>query len=164
MFLNPRNYFLAHIPLSIPDEGKRQRKQSKKPRRLSVVWSEDQNENLQGIGSLYPKPNWVCSRKYLLKNGGIRTRFTACISPSLVVLPRAKAHKPYGFLNNIGLALISKSLVTTSIKGFEGNPHDSKTTGLLLTQLVSNGRKSAKEEVYDFGGREWSQFVITWKE
>ena len=99
MFLNSSNCLVTHITRNILGEEKRQTKQRENPRRLPVVWSEDRNEDFQGIGSLFPKPNWVCSNKYPRKSVGIRTRCTVSISPSIVVLLRGEAHKPYGFGN-----------------------------------------------------------------
>lgn len=51
--------------------------------------------------------------------------FTACIA-------KGKAYKQYEFGNKIRLFTTSKTLIITSIKAFEGNPHDGKTIGPLL--------------------------------
>ena len=72
--------------------------------------------------------------------------FTSCIA-------KGKAHKQYEFGNKIGLTTTFKTLVITSIKSFEGNPHDSNTIEPLLDQMASNLNYKQKEIVYDRGGK-----------
>lgn len=70
--------------------------------------------------------------------------FTSCIA-------KGKAHKPFEFGNKIGLTTTYKSLIITSIKSFQGNPHDSKTIEPLLEQLQENKLTIPQEIIYDRG-------------
>lgn len=72
--------------------------------------------------------------------------FTACIA-------KGKAHKKDEFGSKIGLTTTFNSLIITSIKSFEGNPHDSKTIEPLLDQMSSNLNYTPKEIIYDRGGK-----------
>jgi len=72
--------------------------------------------------------------------------FTSCIA-------KGKAHKQYEFGNKIGLTTTAHSLVITSIKAFQGNPHDSKTIEPLLDQIEYNFGNCPSEVVYDRGGK-----------
>ena len=49
----------------------------------------------------------------------------------------------------------------TSIKGFGEIPHDSKTIGTLLNQLINNGLQPPKKVVCDRGGKEQKQIGNT---
>jgi IS5 family transposase len=80
--------------------------------------------------------------------------FTACIA-------KGKAHKKYEFGTKIGLTTTFKSLIITSIKSFEGNPHDSKTIEPLLDQMKSTLDFNPKEIVYDRGGKGQKQINDT---
>lgn len=80
--------------------------------------------------------------------------FTACIA-------KGKAHKKYEFGSKIGLTTTFNSLIITSIKSFEGNPHDSKTIEPLLDQMSSNLNYTPKEIIYDRGGKGQKQINET---
>lgn len=72
--------------------------------------------------------------------------FTSCIA-------KGKAHKRFEFGNKIGLTTTFKTLIITSIKAFEGNPHDSKTIEPLIDQMSENQIAKPKEFIYDRGGK-----------
>ncbi len=80
--------------------------------------------------------------------------FTSCIA-------KGKAHKPYEFGNKVGLTVTSKTLIVTSIKAFEGNPHDSKTIEPLIRQMEQNDLPVPKEIVYDRAGKGQKQIGET---
>lgn len=72
--------------------------------------------------------------------------YTACIS-------KGKAHKQYEFGNKVGFLVNPRSLVILAVKGYLGNPHDSKTIEPLLDQTEKNLKYLPQEVVYDRGGR-----------
>ena len=93
-------------------------------------------------------------RKDKNKIYSIHKPFTACIA-------KGKAHRQYEFGNKIGLTVSKKNLIITSIKSFEGNPHDSRTIEPLLDQLKNNNQPLPKEVVYDRGGKGVNQIGAT---
>lgn len=80
--------------------------------------------------------------------------FTTCIA-------KGKVHKQYEFGNKVGLLTTSKTLIITAIRSFEENLHDSKTIGPLLEQTKDNLLTTAKEVIYDRGGRGQKQIQDT---
>lgn len=84
----------------------------------------------------------------------IHKPFTSCIA-------KGKAHKQYEFGNKVGLTVTSKTLIITTIKAFEGNPHDSRTIEPLLEQAKHNDLTVPQEVVYDRGGKGQKQIGDT---
>jgi len=110
-------------------------------RKLTYEQYEKYREEFEGYQKVLNQ-----KRKDKNKIYSIHKPFTSCIA-------KGKAHKQYEFGNKIGLTVTSKNLIITSIKSFEGNPHDSKTIAPLLEQIKSNENPLPKEIIYDRGGK-----------
>ena len=110
-------------------------------RKLTYEQYEKYREEFEGYQKVLNQ-----KRKDKNKIYSIHKPFTSCIA-------KGKAHKQYEFGNKIGLTVTSKNLIITSIKSFEGNPHDSKTIAPLLEQIKSNNNPLPKEIIYDRGGK-----------
>ena len=85
---------------------------------------------------------------------GLHKPFTCCIA-------KGKAHRQYEFCNKVGLIATGKELITTAIKNFKGNPHDSKTIEPLPGQMESNLGHTPKEFVCHRGGKGQKQVCDT---
>lgn len=73
--------------------------------------------------------------------------------PETACIAKGKAHKQYEFGNKVGLVYNPKEKIILAIKGFTGNPHDSKTIEPLIDQMQSLLNYKPKEIVYDRGGK-----------
>lgn len=144
-----------------PKRAKKARKAGKKLkiiagrliRELERELNPDQLALHQSSLNLYKQ---IIQQKLRDKNKiySIHKPFTCCIA-------KGKAHKQYEFGNKVGMMVTSKTLIITSIKSFEGNPHDSKTIEPLLEQAKQNELTVPKEVVYDRGGKGQKQIGDT---
>jgi len=100
--------------------------------------------------------NHVIKQKRKDKNKiySLHKPFTSCIA-------KGKAHKQYEFGNKVGLTTTIKRLIITSIKSFEGNPHDSQTIEPLLDQIDQNNLCVPQELIYDRAGKGRKQIKST---
>jgi IS5 family transposase len=73
--------------------------------------------------------------------------------PDTACIAKGKAHKQYEFGNKVGLAYNPKQKIILAIKGFDGNPHDSKTIEPLIDQMIKLFDYKPKEIAYDRGGK-----------
>lgn len=136
-----------------PKRVKKARKANKKLKTIAGRLIRELERNLPKEVISYYENDLTLFKNILAQKRKDKNKVYSLHKPFTSCIAKGKAHKPYEFGNKVGLTVTKKNLIITAIKGYKGNPHDSKTIEPLLEQIKKNQRKVPKEIIYDRGGK-----------